>query len=111
MDDAAENGGGATQSLTSQFTQGGSAPVSVLSLNSISGPVTRPAFRPQEDSVAFDAEYVVDLSGDDFQVRATDRDAALDDLFASQDLLDTAAEAATGLADGDEAFALLASGL
>jgi hypothetical protein len=91
--------------VTSEFTQGGSAPLAALSMDSVSSPAMRPSFRPVDESVSSSSNSTAKVLTDDFVVKATD--AALDDLFQSHDALETAVE----VADGDEAFALLASGL
>jgi hypothetical protein len=108
---ATDSSGDRTQPVTAALTQGGSAPLAALSANSVGSPAMRPAFRPQDASVTSDARSLASLLADNVVFNAADKDAALDDIFQSHDLLETAVESATGIADGDEAFALLGSSL
>jgi hypothetical protein len=108
---AAESSGDESQPLTAAFTQGGSAPLAAMSYSSVSSPAMRPSYRPPDQLATSDESTLASLLADNVVVNAADKDAALDDMFQSHDLLETAVDSATGIADGDEAFALLGSSL
>jgi hypothetical protein len=107
---AAEQSAGASQSVTDEFTRGGSAPLAVLS-GGVSSPTMRPAFRPKAEPFSSSSANAASVLDDNVAVTASDRDAALDDLFDSPDLLESGADEDVSVADGDEAFALLGSSL